>query len=99
MKTSTTRTPVKGSMRARCASAFGFALAIGCILTTPPLRAEDAHRGGQQHSQRHAPRQQVYRHEDQRHGNNYNNQDYAYGAPPVVYAPAVVPGISLFVPL
>jgi len=99
MKTSTTRKPGKGSMRAGCASAFGLALAIGCVLTTPPLRAEDAHRGAQQqHSQGYAPRQ-VYRHDDRRHDNHYNNQDYAYGAPPVVYAPAVVPGISLFLPL
>jgi hypothetical protein len=98
MKTATTRKPGNGSMRTRSANALGLALAIACILTTPPLRAEDAHRAEQQHSQGHAP-QQVYRHEDRHHSDNYHNQDYAYGAPPVVYAPAVVPGISLFLPL
>ena len=81
------------------------ALAIACLFAAQPLRAEQVHRGGGQHSERGAPHQAV-RHDDQRRGgygysNGYGNQSYGYGynAPPVVYAPGAAPGISLFLPL
>lgn len=115
MKTSITRAPGNGTMRSGCLRATGLALAIACLFATPPLQAEQAeqaHRGGDQHSQRRAPHQAV-RHDDHRSGghgysNNYGNgygygygRDYGYGysAPPVVYAPGAAPGISLFLPL
>lgn len=105
MKTSMTRAPGSGITRARCLRTVGVALAAACIFTTAPLRAEDAHRGGggQQHSQGHAPRQAA-RHGDRGHGGGgygHGDQGYGYGydAPPVVYAPAVAPGINLFLPL
>ncbi|NPT41684.1 hypothetical protein GNZ12_10195 [Paraburkholderia sp. 1N] len=101
MKTSITRTPDKGAMRARLLGALGLTLAIACLVTTAPLQAEEAHHGNQQqHGQSHAAPRQTYRHDDHhRGGHAYGNQDYAYGAPPVVYAPQEAPGISLFLPL
>ena len=93
------------TMRARCLRATGLAVAITCLLSTPPLRAADVHRGGQQHSQGHAPRQ-VARHDDRGHGydrgRGYDRGyggGYGYGGPPVVYAPETAPGINLFLPL
>ncbi|MFM0209527.1 hypothetical protein PQQ96_19175 [Paraburkholderia sediminicola] len=100
MKTSLTRTPDKGATKARLLSALGLTLAIACLVTTAPLQAEETHHGGQQHGQGHAPPRQAYRHDDHRHnGHGYGDQDYGYGAPPVVYAPQEAPGISLFLPL
>ncbi|MFM0504588.1 hypothetical protein [Paraburkholderia caffeinilytica] len=103
MKTSITRTPDKGAMRARLLSAPVLTLAIACLVTTAPLQAAEPHRGGQQHGENHAAPRQAYRHDDHhRNGHTYGNQDYGYGgygAPPVVYAPQEAPGISLFLPL
>jgi hypothetical protein len=46
------------------------------------------------------PPRQAYHHDDHhRNSHAYGNQDYAYGAPPIVYAPQESPGISLFLPL
>jgi hypothetical protein len=76
------------------------ALALTCLLTALPLRAEGAHRGGHQHSQERGVRQQGYRHEDRRRSNGYGgDEDYVYGAPPIVYAPEAAPGVNLFLPL
>ena len=62
--------------------------------------AEGAHRGGHQHSQERGVRQQGYRHEDRRRSNGYGgDEDYVYGAPPIVYAPEAAPGVNLFLPL
>ncbi|SIO67613.1 hypothetical protein SAMN05444172_4591 [Burkholderia sp. GAS332] len=103
MKTSITRTPDKGAMRARFLSALGLALSIACLVTTAPLQAEETHHGGQQHGQNHAAPRQAYRHDDhQRNGRAYGDPNYGYGgygAPPLVYAPQEAPGISLFLPL
>jgi hypothetical protein len=100
MKTSMTRAPDKGALRARLLSASGLALAIACLVTTAPLQAEEAHHGAQQHGQAHAAPRQAYRHDDHRRGGHaYGDQDYVYGAPPVVYAPQEAPGINLFLPL
>jgi hypothetical protein len=106
MKTSITRAPNQGAMRARRLSAVGFTLALACLLATSPLRAEDNQHGeGQQHSQGHSEPRQSYQHDDHRHGHDYGNQGYGHGygygyeAPPVVYAPQSSPGISLFLPL
>jgi hypothetical protein len=100
MKASITRTPDKGAMRARLLSALGLTLAIACLVTTAPLQAEETHHGGQQHDQGHAAPRQAYRHDDHhRDGHAYGDHDYAYGAPPVVYAPQEAPGISLFLSL
>lgn len=105
MKTSITRVPGHGTMLSGCLMATGLALALTCLFATQPLRAEQAHRGGEQHSQRRAPHQTV-RHDDHRrsgygYSNGYGNQNYGYGynAPPAVYAPGAAPGISLFLPL
>lgn len=105
MKTSITRAPGSGTMRSGCLRATGLALAIACLFGAQPLQAEQAHRGGAQHSERRAPHQAV-RHDDHRRGgygysNGYGNQSYGYGynAPPIVYAPGAAPGISLFLPL
>ena len=109
MKISITRAPGNGITRERCLRTVGVALAIASIFTTASLRAEETHRGGggQQHSQGHAPRQQAVRHDDHgrggRGGGGYGYGDqgygYGYGGPPVIYAPGVVPGINLFLPL
>ncbi|NML96383.1 hypothetical protein HHL24_00175 [Paraburkholderia sp. RP-4-7] len=104
MKTSITHAPDKGALRARRLSAVGLTLAIACLFTTSPLRAESDHHEGQQHSQGHAAPRQAYGHDDHRHGHDNGNQGYYgnqsyYGAPPVVYAPQAAPGISLFLPL
>lgn len=113
MKTSVTHGAGNGTTRAKYPGTVGVALAIACLLITAPLRAEDAHYGDerQQHSQGHAPRQAV-RHGNHgrggygdgdrgRGGYGYRDQGrgYGYDAPPIVYAPAVAPGISLFLPL
>ncbi|MCG5076558.1 hypothetical protein [Paraburkholderia tagetis] len=44
---------------------------------------------------------QAYQHpgNDYRRGDYYDNQDYVYAPPPVVYGPQSAPGISLFIPL
>ncbi len=99
MKTSITRAPGKSPMRAGCLRTAGLALAIAGILTAAPLRAE-SHHGGQQHAQRHAPRQ-VVRHDYHRHGGDgYGDRDgYGYDGPPIVYGPGAAPGINLFLPL
>jgi hypothetical protein len=101
MKTSITRAPDKGAMRARLLSALGLTLAIACLVTTTPLQAKETHHDDQQHAQGHtAPPRQAYHHDDHhRDSHAYGNQDYAYGAPPIVYAPQESPGISLFLPL
>ncbi|GAU06793.1 hypothetical protein BamMC406_3903 [Burkholderia stabilis] len=40
-----------------------------------------------------------YRGNDYRRGDYYDNRDYVYAPPPVVYAPQAAPGVSLFIPL
>ncbi|MDR6499739.1 hypothetical protein ACPUER_09055 [Burkholderia sp. DN3021] len=52
------------------------------------------------HQWNHGNRQ-AYRHpgNDYRRGDYYDNQDYVYAPPPVVYAPQSTPGINLFIPL
>lgn len=101
MKISITRTPDKGATRARHLGALGLTLAIACLVTSAPLQAEEAHHGDQQRAPSHvAPPRQAYHHDDHhRESHAYGNQDYAYGPPPVVYAPQESPGISLFLPL
>lgn len=102
MKNFTTRREGKRAMRSRHAGAVGLALAIGCLVAAAPPHAEDRYRGhGEQHGQRHDSR--PYHHGGYRGGGGgggyYEDQDYAYGAPPVVYAPQAAPGINLFIPL
>ena len=103
MKTSITHAPDKGAMRAGRLGALGLALALAGLFTTAPVQAEDVHHGGQQHGERqgHGAPRQAYRHDDHRRdGHSYGgDQGYAYGAPPIVYAPQEAPGISLFLPL
>jgi hypothetical protein len=102
MKTSLKHAPDKGAMRSGRLSAVGLTLALASLFTATPLRAEDVHHGGQQHSQGqgHAAPRQAYRHDDHRRdGHSYDDRGYAYGAPPIVYAPQEAPGISLFLPL
>jgi len=51
MKTSLKSAPDKGAMRSGRLSAIGLTLALASLFTATPLRAEDVHHGGQQHSQ------------------------------------------------
>lgn len=102
MKTAITRAPATRSPRATWSATIGLALALTCLFATPPLQAASPHRGGQQHSQarEHNARSQEYRHVVRRRGNDYgSNEGYAYGAPPILYAPEAAPGVSLFLPL
>ena len=100
MATSITIAPARDSTRNKWIIAAGLAVALACLLTAPPLRAAEAHRGRQQHAQRNEPRQ-AYRHGNHRAGGGYYSgyPGYVHGAPPLVYGPAAVPGIQLFLPL
>ncbi|MDN7903334.1 hypothetical protein QZM18_04220 [Burkholderia diffusa] len=80
----------------------GLIVAISCLLAAPQLRAESMNHGWDEGN--HAR----MRHQDGRHYDHYQNgghdgynvdEEYAYGTPPMVYAPAPAPGISLFIPL
>jgi hypothetical protein len=108
MKTSTTLTPGKGWATGRLVTAVALALAVGSLLGTSPLRAEEAHHNDQQQPQHHQqPQQQQHghdsrqtsHHEDHGHGGYYGNQDYVYAPPPVVYEPAPSAGITLVLPI
>jgi hypothetical protein len=60
----------------------------------------NGYRHNQGHQSDHGNRQAYQRPEnDYRRGDYYDNQDYVYAPPPVVYAPESAPGISLFIPL
>lgn len=103
MKTSSHRgwdkTPAKGR-RITLLGALGVSIAVGSLIATDPLRAEGARHDAGQHNAAHGTRE-ASRHDDHRRGGNYSNggYDYGYMAPPVVYAPAQEPGISLVLPL
>ncbi len=80
----------------------GLIVAIGCLFAAPPLHAERMNHGLDQGN--HAR----MTHQDGRHYGHYRNggddgddgdEEYAYGAPSMVYAPVRAPGISLFMPL
>ena len=100
METSITHAPLKRPARTKWLTTAGLALALACLFIASPLRAEYGHRGGQQHNRGHDVRQEGYRHDDRRRGNEYGrNEGYLYGAPPIAYGPEAAPGINLFLPL
>lgn len=79
---------------------LGIALVILCALAPGSVSAAPEHRddhGGHQ-IVRHDVRHDAYRRDGPRHYDGYRD-GYAYGPPPVVYAPQTSPGISLFLPL
>ena len=75
MATSITIAPARDSTRNKWIIAAGLAVALACLLTAPPLRAAEAHRGRQQHAQRNEPRQ-AYRHGNHRAGGGYYSGAY-----------------------
>ncbi|WP_458766675.1 hypothetical protein [Cupriavidus basilensis] len=113
MNTSTTRSGWMRAATMRAGAAFGLALALGVVSTTPALG--DDHHAGQSPGNQHASSHQGHNgngrgnqhydhardHHDYRgyHGNYYDNQSYVYAPPPVAYVPQPAPGISLFFPL
>lgn len=69
-------------------------------------QSQPKHRTGNGYWQNHGHQwdhgnRQVYRNpgNDYRRGDYYDNRDYVYAPPPVVYAPQSAPGVSLFIPL
>lgn len=96
MKSSITRRHGTASLGAT----LGIALAILCALAPGGVSAAPGSRDdhGGHPIVRHDVRHDAYRRDGPRHYDGYRD-GYAYGAPPVVYAPQTSPGISLFLPL
>jgi hypothetical protein len=80
----------------------GLIVAVGCLAAAPQLHAERMNHGGGQAGHAHVAHQ-AGRHDGGHRwgggGGYYGDEDYAYGAPPMIYAPAPAPGIDLFLPL
>ncbi|HEY0297443.1 MAG TPA: hypothetical protein VGC69_19110 [Bordetella sp.] len=107
MKLSNALSPARDSILKKWPAAAGLAIALACLLATPPLHAQGHRQGGQNHGQnrgqRHVQRQpvrQIHRQDNRRRGNYYQGYPgYVYGAPPIIYGPQAAPGINLFLPL
>ncbi|WP_240674593.1 hypothetical protein [Burkholderia stabilis] len=79
----------------------GLIVALGCLVAAPQLHAERMNHGGDHGNHAHMTHQGGHHYDHRRYqGGGYDGgDDYAYGAPPLVYAPAPAPGVSLFIPL
>ncbi|ALX11862.1 hypothetical protein P350_10035 [Burkholderia cepacia JBK9] len=79
----------------------GMIVAIGCLVVAPQLHAERMNHGGDQGNHEHMKHQGGRHYDHHRYGGDgyYGGEDDAYAAPPLVYAPAPAPGVSLFIPL
>lgn len=100
METAIRQVRAKGSLRGQCLRALCLCVAAGYLVTTLPLHAEGVRNDARPHGIDHASRN-TYRHGDFRRGgySGYGTYDYDYVAPPVIYAPAPAPGVTLFLPL
>lgn len=111
MKTSITRTPGMVPLGALAlALAVTCTLAPSALRAQPGYPGNQGARHDMRADPRHDPHNKPHgnRRDAQRGHNGYNDYrgydgyrsgEYVYGPPPVVYAPPVSPGISLFLPL
>ncbi|VVE65374.1 hypothetical protein PAN31117_01848 [Pandoraea anapnoica] len=88
--------------------AIGLALMMLGVCAPSVSHAQSGNRDHDHDTQqevRHAPQRAPhdyrhdYHHDERHYSSGYRDGGYAYGPPPVIYAPEASPGISLFLPL
>ncbi|WP_243771682.1 hypothetical protein [Burkholderia sp. D-99] len=79
----------------------GLIVALGCLVAAPQLHAERMNHSGDQGNHERMSHQGGHHYDHRRYaGGGYDGGDVnPYGPPPMVYAPAPAPGVSLFMPL